>query len=136
MHHRLDASNNFNDCSMDQLQARELYNKRLLEGRVLMAFIKIVGFDKWVKIDRSCVTEADSWKKLRQFILERDNFTCQYCGDMKGPFEADHVMPRSRGGLDTESNLVCACKTCNRSKSDKTPEEWQGVRNWQKDITG
>jgi len=62
-------------------------------------WIKIVDFNKWVKIDASCVVRAGDWKGLRQFILERDNYTCQYCGDKKGPFEVDHVMPRSRGGF-------------------------------------
>lgn len=65
-----------------------------------------------------------NWKILRDFVLRRDNYTCVYCGTKQGPFEADHIMPRSRGGLDIDTNLVCACRACNRSKKDKTPEEW------------
>lgn len=88
--------------------------------------IKVLDFDSYVKVDRSCVVNEGDWNQMRVFILERDNFTCVYCGEKNKPLEVDHVMPRSRGGLDTETNLVCACITCNRSKSDKTPEEWGG----------
>lgn len=94
-------------------------------------WIKIVDFNRWVKVDASCVINDGNWKKLRQFVFERDNYTCQYCGDKKGPFEADHIFPKSRGGLDTIVNLVCACRECNRSKHDKTPEEWGGIKRWQ-----
>lgn len=54
------------------------------------------------------------------FIMNRDNFTCQYCG--KNPTEDDiklafdHIKPRSDGGRDTLDNLVTACKHCNSMK--------------------
>lgn len=39
---------------------------------------------------------------------------CYWCG---GPFEeVDHVIPRSRGGSDTEGNLVPCCRRCNLSR--------------------
>ena len=88
-------------------------------------FIKIVDFHRWAKIDRGCVVDNTMNHTMRQFILNRDSWTCVYCGDKDGPFEVDHVMPASRGGLTEERNLVCACRDCNRSKRDKTPEEWR-----------
>ncbi len=90
-------------------------------------FIKINNPEQWFKVDASCVVRAKSWRSVRNFILKRDNYTCQYCGDKDGPFEADHIMPKSRGGTDEERNLVCACRSCNRSKKDRTPEEWMGL---------
>ena len=53
-------------------------------------------------------------------ILQRDNFTCRYCGCRPGSenLEVDHVIPRARGGSDNACNLVAACVTCNRRKSD------------------
>jgi hypothetical protein len=51
-------------------------------------------------------------------VLERDNLTCQYCGD--NPRETaglelhiDHVKPFSHGGSNRPDNLVVACKRCN-----------------------
>ena len=42
--------------------------------------------------------------------------------------QLDHVIPRSRGGVDTPDNLVACCKPCNTSKGALTPDEW-GARN-------
>jgi 5-methylcytosine-specific restriction endonuclease McrA len=35
----------------------------------------------------------------------------------------DHVVPLSRGGLDTWENTVAACSTCNYRKRNRTPDE-------------
>jgi 5-methylcytosine-specific restriction endonuclease McrA len=37
----------------------------------------------------------------------------------------DHMIPSSRGGAHTWTNLVTACKRCNAKKGDFTPEEAQ-----------
>jgi len=34
--------------------------------------------------------------------------------------EIEHILPRSRGGADDETNLWLACPLCNGHKSDKT----------------
>jgi hypothetical protein len=58
-------------------------------------------------------------KKGNRFkILERDNFTCQYCG-RKAPeviLEVDHITPTSKGGEDIATNMITACRDCNRGK--------------------
>lgn len=58
-------------------------------------------------------------------VLIRDKFTCQYCGCRlsMGTGTKDHVMPSSRGGQDTLTNVVAACKPCNNRKGDRTPAE-------------
>lgn len=58
-------------------------------------------------------------------ILARDNFECQYCGRDLSSKEAtlDHVLPKSRGGRTTWTNIVCCCTSCNRKKGRYTPEE-------------
>lgn len=59
-------------------------------------------------------------KRLRFAILERDGFTCRYCGRRPPDvtLEVDHVAPKSRGGSNHPSNLVAACYECNRGKRD------------------
>lgn len=67
-------------------------------------------------------TKASLAVGLRFAVFHRDNFRCRYCGrsvDEGAILEADHVMPRSRGGPDTMANLVTACWDCNRGKSDR-----------------
>lgn len=57
----------------------------------------------------------------RYSILERDKFTCQYCG-RKAPdvaLEVDHIIPVSKGGLDESSNLITSCFECNNQKRNK-----------------
>lgn len=56
-------------------------------------------------------------------VIERDGERCVYCDDREGPFHFDHVLPWSRGGLDTTDNLVRACARCNLEKGDRTPDE-------------
>ena len=34
-------------------------------------------------------------------------------------FEFDHKFPESKGGLSVPSNIVIACRPCNRAKKDK-----------------
>lgn len=65
-------------------------------------------------------------KRLRYEILRRDNFTCRYCGAQAPQvlLEVDHVMPRSRGGSDTQGNLVTSCEDCNGGKAATLPEDW------------
>lgn len=62
--------------------------------------------------------------KLRFEVLQRDNFTCQYCG--RSPkvipglvLEVDHIVPLSAGGTNDLDNLVTACWECNEGKKDR-----------------
>lgn len=66
-----------------------------------------------------------TWAIIRSSVFKRDDFTCAYCGERGGRLECDHVIPVSRGGSSEPSNLTTACFACNRSKRDKTPEEWR-----------
>lgn len=56
-------------------------------------------------------------------ILQRDNYTCQYCGRKTTTLTLDHVIPRRLGGAHTWGNLVAACSPCNRRKGGNTPEK-------------
>ena len=63
-------------------------------------------------------------KKLREFIKNRDNFTCCNCGNSTHVepnllLEIDHIIPVAKGGRTVEDNLQTLCWKCNRAKSDK-----------------
>ncbi len=55
-------------------------------------------------------------------IFKRDNYQCQYCGTPKD-LTLDHLIPKSKGGKSSWTNLVTACRHCNSKKGDFTPEE-------------
>ena len=56
---------------------------------------------------------------LRRRVYARDGKVCRYCGATSGPFQIDHVRPVSREGSSDLSNLVVACRACNRAKGAK-----------------
>lgn len=87
---------------------------------------KIINWDKRQNPDyeRPPIVE---WRKLRTTVFMRDDYTCTYCGRRGVSLQCDHVVPVSRGGSNSISNLTTACKTCNLSKGSKTLEEWKGV---------
>ena len=72
---------------------------------------------------------ANEWRELRITVFDRDNYTCTYCGARGVKLECDHIHPVSRGGGHDLDNLTTACFSCNRSKRDKTIEEWMEVNN-------
>ncbi|WP_254843913.1 HNH endonuclease [Virgibacillus dokdonensis] len=57
-----------------------------------------------------------NWKSLREFVLERDRYTCHYCGFYGDTI--DHKVPKSKDGASTPFNCVCACLECNLYKGD------------------
>ncbi len=54
----------------------------------------------------------------RFMIFRRDGYTCQICRRPGGVIEVDHVIPRARGGSNSEDNLQTLCHRCNQGKSD------------------
>lgn len=64
-------------------------------------------------------------KRVRFEVLKRDGFRCRYCGANASTtlLHVDHVIPRSKGGIDAPENLVAACATCNAGKSDVRLDE-------------
>ena len=57
------------------------------------------------------------WTKIKQRILRRDGFICQYCGQEANT--VDHVIPRRLNGNDSDDNLVASCRRCNLSKGGR-----------------
>ena len=55
--------------------------------------------------------ETEEYRPLRLQILERDGWRCQVCGDRQ-QLDIHHIIPRSRGGSDSQDNLITLCRTC------------------------
>ena len=62
----------------------------------------------------------------RRNLFIRDKNTCQYCADNSGKitdYDIEHIIPKSRGGKTTWTNVVLSCRRCNQKKRNRTPEE-------------
>lgn len=62
----------------------------------------------------------------------KEGIPCVYCGvattNTRGKpnsRERDHIDPKSRGGNNTPENERDSCRTCNRQKGSRNPDEWQ-----------
>jgi len=58
-------------------------------------------------------------------LFRRDHGVCAYCGENfnRSELTRDHIVPRSRGGIDAWNNVVSACRACNSRKAARTPGE-------------
>jgi hypothetical protein len=67
-------------------------------------------------------------KKTRFIVLERDNYTCQYCGAYAPDvvLVVDHIIAVALGGSNDLDNLITACETCNQGKSAMDLENLPG----------
>lgn len=74
------------------------------------------------------------WSK--RGVLERDQYTCIYCGRRPGhlskdrsrnlradDFTVDHIIPRYSGGRNTWGNTACSCYDCNHTKGNRSAHE-------------
>lgn len=74
-------------------------------------------YDETSKRERKYLTD-----KMRYDVLKRDDFKCQKCGITAkdgAKLHVDHIIPVSKGGTTTLSNLQTLCDRCNLGKSDK-----------------
>lgn len=67
------------------------------------------------------------WERLRVMAFERDGEKCGWCGCEDGPFEIDHITPRSKGGENVLENVIVSCRPCNRAKKDREEAEWSDL---------
>jgi 5-methylcytosine-specific restriction endonuclease McrA len=78
--------------------------------------IRLLGYDR---------IPTAGVKLNRRNLFARDQNRCQYCGHRcpTSELSLDHIIPRSQGGGNTWSNVVCACVRCNVRKGGRTPQQ-------------
>jgi len=57
-------------------------------------------------------TGKDEWKQIRLKILERDNYSCQYCGFKCDKWQIVHHIDGNPNN-NQQSNLMVVCQMCN-----------------------
>ena len=61
-------------------------------------------------------------KNIRHILFHKQDGKCAACKDPRPiqKLETDHIMPKSKGGQDIDSNLQLLCGWCNRTKGNRT----------------
>ncbi len=57
--------------------------------------------------------------ETREFLLEKWNRQCAYCGIKDIPLQIEHIHPRAKGGSNSITNLTLSCDKCNTKKGTK-----------------
>lgn len=56
--------------------------------------------------------------------LEYFDSSCAYCGSKESNLQQEHIIPLSKNGGYTASNIIPACQPCNTSKYNRDMEQW------------
>lgn len=106
-------------CIVGKATAVEEYDEEVSSPSVTFKIPSVIVLKSVVKFINGSLNPS------RNNIMWRDKNQCQYCGVIQSSRELtiDHVLPRSRGGKNTWTNLVACCKKCNQKKRDRTPTE-------------
>jgi 5-methylcytosine-specific restriction endonuclease McrA len=91
----------------------DLHSENLTLSRPVV--IRLVSY---VRIPR----DTHRRKITRRAVFARDEWTCQYCGS-RSNLTVDHVVPKSKGGASSWTNIVASCAPCNRRKGDALPRQ-------------
>lgn len=57
--------------------------------------------------------------ETREYLLEKWNRQCAYCGIKDVPLQIEHIHPKSKGGSNSITNLTLSCEKCNVKKGTK-----------------
>lgn len=97
------------DCIKARQQQRKQARKRL-----------------WRRKASNCkITKGGFLNRVRNQVLERDNYTCVWCYS-KEKIGLGPLIPESRGGKLEFNNYVTTCQKCRPSKGNKLPLEFIG----------
>ncbi|MEQ8557961.1 MAG: HNH endonuclease [Henriciella sp.] len=76
-----------------------------------MRLPSVIALREFVRQDRS-----PAFTRFNVFL--RDGFQCVYCGSRE-ELTFDHVVPRSKGGRTSWTNIATACSPCNLKKGGR-----------------
>ena len=106
-------------CLIGKAYAVETYKEKIRSVSESFELPAVIVLTRYVKFKFKTISPT------RKNIMWRDQYKCQYCEKEceSKVMTLDHIVPRSRGGKNTWTNLVTACKKCNQKKGNRTPDE-------------
>ena len=101
-------------------ETKELTNKLTLHLLNSFAFI-----NRWSECSDEMMEQG--YIMNRRDIYNKYTGHCAYCGK-KIEFDdmtIDHIVPQSKGGKNTDDNIVPCCQLCNSQKANRSLEEFR-----------
>ena len=100
---------------LDRVNIVSTYDLKVRSPSMEIQIPSVVSLKDYIK--------PPEWPAFTRFnVFLRDKFMCQYCGS-KDDLTFDHLVPRSKGGLTSWTNVITACSSCNLKKSNKLHQD-------------
>ena len=123
---------NYNSYNFESWKEASVYNAHRLKlnnnnhnGSWLKTFSISIEIPKIIRLRIYDKFPRNRVKFNKRNIIARDKNQCQYCGKKfhNSELSLDHILPKSRGGENSWTNIVAACHKCNKNKGGNTPQE-------------
>ena len=117
-----DGNNNF---STHDVESWASFHRNAADMEIIRSISVSFGIPEIIVLSLFDRLPKKDIKFTRQTVFERDEYTCQYCGDRFDSKELnlDHVIPREKGGKNSWDNIVTSCIRCNTKKANKLPHQ-------------
>lgn len=127
-------------------QVEEFYGEKrshCIECEREEARVRMKGYNDTIRGKASQALQSSRKAVKRLDIDVRDDLTlhdvlfafamadgeCQYCGKPTEDYQLEHIVPLSKGGANTLSNITVACPSCNQSKNNKNVLSWHAMND-------
>jgi 5-methylcytosine-specific restriction endonuclease McrA len=113
---------------MHRVQTTETWVKRLMRYAAISNLVmELVRFDTQLMNSPEIAgieyqQGTMSGFELREYLLQKWQRKCAYCGKENVPLQVEHIQARSKGGSNRASNLTLACEPCNLKKGNQPVE--------------
>ena len=114
-------------CLVGKAKSIETHNREINSVSKSFKLPAVIVLNRYVKF----IFETVVCNRVN--VLWRYKNQCQYCGKVFSAehLTLDHIIPKSKGGLNSWTNMVAACKKCNQRKGNKSLEQ-SGMRTLRK----
>ena len=99
-------------------------NRVVRSARLSVPHPSVIRLMRFVQVPRKFRRQVTN-----TFLFARDGYKCQFCGRLESGLgfreclTRDHLVPLSRGGTNSWTNVVTACSTCNTRKGNRLAAE-------------
>jgi len=111
------------------VNTESVINKLAARCPIASASVELVKFDTQAMVNPEI--SGTEYKRgelagyeVREYLLEKWNRTCAYCGKKDVPLQVEHIHPKALGGSNRVSNLAMACQPCNQDKGSRPIAEF------------